>query len=269
VAPAERAFAGNDRSAARWYAAQPGWWSEHYEAAARQVSEFLADDGIATTGTDILDLGCGDGIISLGLLRHARAASVTGMDLVPVDLGFLSEQAVANGVEAPRPEEHLHFCVSSTDEVPAPTGSYDIVTAWSVFEHVSEPVNLLRELHRVLRADGLLFIQIWPMWHSEHGSHLWPWFDDTFVQLRMGEDQISHRLHERIEDPGLATAMLDLFRSCNRISVNDLQRALLGAGFFLAKVEISGASFHVPAELQSFPLTKLGIDGIKILAVRH
>jgi hypothetical protein len=70
----------------------------------------------------------------------------------------------------------------------------DVVITWSVFEHVSNVPELLAEIRRVLVNDGLLFIQIWPLFFSEHGSHLWPWFDEPFPHLRLEDEDLGAEL---------------------------------------------------------------------------
>jgi SAM-dependent methyltransferase len=38
--------------------------------------------------------------------------------------------------------------------------TFDVVTMVDVFEHVGEPLEILREVRRVLRDDGLLFVKV-------------------------------------------------------------------------------------------------------------
>ena len=135
---------------------------------------------------------------------------------------------------------------SAPDTAPFPDESFDLATAWSVFEHVTEPRPLLRDVRRVLRPGGVLFIQVWPLWFSEHGSHLWPFFDETFVHLTKTPDEIREHLLGRIEDPALAQSMYDLYESCNRHTVDDIQSALIDSGFGIGKLTLTGASLHVP-----------------------
>jgi SAM-dependent methyltransferase len=266
---ADRAFAGNDQSAARWFAEKPGWWEDHFAGAVDQAVEFLGGDGIPVAGAKVLDLGCGDGIISLGLLRRGGAAQVTGIDLVDVDLPFLQRMAAEHGEPPLREDEPLRFLRSEPDMVPLPDGSVDLVTAWSVFEHVREPAALLADIKRVLRPGGVLFIQVWPLYHSEHGSHLWPWFDKPFQHHVLDDAAMRAHLEGRTGDAQLAEAMFDLYKSCNGATVDDLQAALVDAGLYLAKVELQSDAFHVPPELQRVPVSKLGISGVKLLAVRQ
>jgi ubiquinone/menaquinone biosynthesis C-methylase UbiE len=265
----ERAFAGHDGSAARWFATQPGWWEDHYVSAVDQAVRELEGSGVPLAGRELLDIGCGDGIISLGLLRRGGLGQVTGMDIVPTDTAFLDREAERHGVPPVGPDDALRFVASEPDTVPFPDGSFDLATAWSVFEHVTEPRPLLRDVHRVLRPGGVLFIQVWPLWFSEHGSHLWPFFDETFVHLTRTPEEILEHLRSRIDDPDLAQSMYDLYESCNRHTVDDIQSALLDAGFGIGKVTLTGASVHLPPELQGVPLSRLAVDGCTILAVRH
>jgi 2-polyprenyl-3-methyl-5-hydroxy-6-metoxy-1,4-benzoquinol methylase len=39
-----------------------------------------------------------------------------------------------------------------------PAGSYDVVTLWDVLEHTPDPKTEIREIHRLLKEDGLLVI---------------------------------------------------------------------------------------------------------------
>lgn len=263
-----RAFAGDEFSAVRWHANLPEWWKEHFVEAVDEMLEFLEPEGVSVAGCEVLDIGCGDGIISLGLLRRAHAARVVGCDLFEVDRPFLAETCIEHG-EAPIGEDDpIRFIVSDPVGLPFEDRSFDLATAWSVFEHVADPRPLLREVHRVLRPNGVLFIQIWPLWTSEHGSHLWTWFEEPFQHLVRSPAEIKAHLSAVIPEEDLAEAMFDLYRSCNHISIDELQMAIVDAGLFICKVNVESASFHLPRELQRTPLSKLAPAGITIMAKR-
>ena len=264
----ERAFAGNDKSAARWFASQPQWWGEHFDGAAKEAFATLHASGVQTAGKDLLDLGCGDGIISLGLLRHGDLRSVTGMDIVEVDRAFLDAEARRNGVEPIRDDDPITFVRSAPDTVPAADESFDLATAWSVFEHVTDPGPLLADVMRVLKPGSAFFLQVWPLWFSEHGSHLWPFFDDTFVHLTRSPDEIKEHLDRRIGAGPLSSGMFDLYESCNRLTVDDIQVALRAAGFNIGMVRLTGAAIHLPPQLQDVPVSKLAIEGFTMIAVK-
>jgi ubiquinone/menaquinone biosynthesis C-methylase UbiE len=261
-----KAFGGGDVSAVRWFAEQPDWWDSHYTQAVDEIVAFLAGDGLSLDGQRVLDLGCGDGIIALGLAGRTKARSVLGLDLQPVDIEFLAKLAADHGVRANEPR--LSFAVSEEYDLDLPDASVDVAVTWSVFEHVTDPVALLREIRRVLVTDGLLFIQIWPLFYSEHGSHLWPWFDEPFPHLRLSDAEIQDTLVSRTGSAELAQAMQDLYGSCNRITLDGLGEALIEAGFFISKVQTDQTAVHIPPELQKMPLSLLTGSGVKITAVK-
>lgn len=264
-----RAFTPHKDSGARWWAGTENWWDDHYRAAPAEILDFLHADGVQTEGKHVVDLGCGGGEMTLGLARSGRFASVTGVDIVDVDVEILNAQARRCGVDGVQPQDAVRFLRSEPRELPLPDNSVDLVCSWSVFEHVGDPDPLLAEVRRVLVPDGLFFVQIWPLWFSEHGSHLWPFFDETWVHLTRRPDDILEHLRGRMQPLALADSLYDVYDSCNQITVDELQQALRTAGFYLAKVSLSGSSVHVPPSLQDVPLSKLAIEGVKILAVSH
>ena len=263
----DAAFGGHDASAARWFAAQPGWWHDHYIVAVDAIADFLAGDGLSIVGRDVLDLGCGDGIIAQGMFQRLGPRSIAGVDLVDVDRDFLDRLAIDNGIEPLTSADPVRFARSTETGLPAGDRSFDVVVAWSVFEHVADIASLLCEVERVLRPGGLVFLCIWPLWYSEHGSHLWPWFDTPFAHLEMSDDELSDQLRQRTGDAELAQAMLELRRSCNAATVDDLQSAIVDAGLYLAKVELQTGAIHLSPALQRIPVSQLAIAGVKMLAV--
>lgn len=85
----------------------------------------------------------------------------------------------------------------------------------------------------------------------------------------MSETAIEEHRQVRIGQSQLADAMVQLYESCNRITVDELETAIVDAGLFLAKVELLSEAFHVTEELQRVPITLLGVSGIKLLAVKR
>ena len=163
--------------------------------------------------------------------------------------------------------EDLRFAVSEPRAIPAETASFDVAVTWSAFEHVGEPISVLGEMRRILKPDGVLFLQLWPFFHSARGSHLWDWFADDFVNLLKTEDEIvSHMRANPFQSEGWTEYMIDEYRHLNRIDVDELQRSLLAAGLAVRKFELLTHTVRIPTELQRHPLSRLGIGGVKLLA---
>lgn len=91
----------------------------------------------------LLDVGCGAGW--LAYLFSKRGFNVTGVDLNPA------------GFEAPM-VENLKLLQGSATALPLSTGQFDVVLANTMLEHTARPQEVLREMIRVLKPGGLLFV---------------------------------------------------------------------------------------------------------------
>jgi SAM-dependent methyltransferase len=240
------------------------WFTENFDAAAREILDFLGGDGIELEGKRVADIGCGDGIIDLGLALKGRPAELVGYDLVDVDTEGLLRAARAAGAVEELPE-CLRFERSAPVTIPAPDQHFDIVTSWSVFEHVDDPVRLLADIRRVIKPSGYLFIQLWPFYDSEHGGHLWKHYDEPFPHHLHRDETILEQVQGDVATDPRRSAD-DEYRSLNRISPDDLQRALMRNGFVVGKLKLLTAAVHVPPELAHRSLVELGVGGVELLA---
>jgi ubiquinone/menaquinone biosynthesis C-methylase UbiE len=241
------------------------WFWDHYEWAANEVVAFFAEDAMSLEGRDVADVGCGDGITDLGLVHRARPRRFVGFDVNPVRTDLLIDRARAAGVADELPPE-LEFVECGPDRLPADDDSFDFVVTWSAFEHIDDPVKVLREIRRVLRPHGTLFLQLWPFYHSQHGAHLDEWYPRGFVQFVESPEAIRADVTERADDKGWAKYKLDEFEALNRISVDDLGRALRAAGFTVAKLQLMHERVHLPPEVRDLDLSLVGISGVVLLA---
>ncbi|MFH1676320.1 MAG: class I SAM-dependent methyltransferase [bacterium] len=98
-------------------------------------------------GLKVLDLGCGEGYGSNILLSSAK--SVTGVDLSPEAIGHASENYRA---------ENLKFVVGDAGKLPFEDAEFDAIVCFEVFEHVENPVELLKESRRLLKPKGKLLL---------------------------------------------------------------------------------------------------------------
>ena len=248
------------------------WFWDHYEQAASEIVSFLADEGFAVEDRDVVDIGCGDGIIDLGVMAQGRPRSLIGFDIKPTVIDELMMAASGEGIGNELPSG-LSFETCEPDRIPAADGSCDVVISWSAFEHIAEPLVVAREIRRILRADGALFVQLWPFFASEYGSHLDNWFPDGydwiegFHHLTHTSDELEHQLRTRESaDPELEKK-LDEFRTLNRVTLDELQDALSIAGFNIRKVKLLSHTIRLPVGLaRCHRLTDLAIGGIELLA---
>jgi SAM-dependent methyltransferase len=104
----------------------------------------------------VLDIGMGNGLSTLALAR--RGAHALGIDI--------SARAVegANALISTLPEDvasRLSYRVMDATSLGLPEASFDVVTCLKTIWCFPDPVQALREFHRVLRPGGLIVIQLW------------------------------------------------------------------------------------------------------------
>ena len=95
----------------------------------------------------VLDAGCGTGYGSAELAQSA--ADVVGVDIADDAIEYARENY---------PIPHLRFVESSCASVPFAPGSFDLLVAFEVIEHLADYRAFLDETARVLTHDGLLIV---------------------------------------------------------------------------------------------------------------
>lgn len=101
-------------------------------------------------GEEILDAGCGTGILTQELAE--RGVNVTGIDL--------SSGMLAIAREKLRHFENVVLARADVAALPLPTSSFDAVVCFTVLEFVCQPAEALREMWRVLKPGGRLVVGV-------------------------------------------------------------------------------------------------------------
>ena len=105
------------------------------------------------SGQRLLDVGCGPGTVTSGLARAVAPGLATGLDAAADVLAQAREHAAETGLD------NLEFVEGDVYALDYPDGSFDVVYANQLLQHLAEPVAALREMRRVLRAGGLLGVR--------------------------------------------------------------------------------------------------------------
>jgi SAM-dependent methyltransferase len=104
-------------------------------------------------GNRILDVGCGGGRNIARMLKLASEGMVCGLDYSEVSVAKsvkINRKAVASGRSEIR--------AGSISKIPWADGGFDIVTAFETVYFWPDFVNDLREVRRILKQGGTLFI---------------------------------------------------------------------------------------------------------------
>jgi SAM-dependent methyltransferase len=243
------------------------WFLDHVEKPAKEIEEFLSGTSVSLAGARVLDVGCGDGFIDLGVIKTFSPSLLVGTDLFPVDIDDLTRLS-RTYLESDLPD-CLKFSECSETTLPFPDASFDIVMSWSVFEHVSDPVAVLREIRRVLRPGGYMFLQIWPLFHSQRGSHLWKWYPNGWEHLEKSNSELQTAISSQLsQTPELLDSTLVDLSTLNRLTLDQLQDSISAAGMNVRRVALQADTIDIPQSLLRYRLADLAVSGVKILASR-
>jgi SAM-dependent methyltransferase len=242
------------------------WFFDHYEVSARETIDFLREGGISLEGKVVADVGCGEGFTDLGIVHKARPGRLVGFDISPTSRDKLLDEALCAGVATTLPPE-MEFVQSESERLPAPDSTFDVTITWSAFEHIAKPVAVLKEIRRTIKPGGVLFLQLWPFYYSQHGSHLMQWFPGGFCQLRFTDQEIIECLRgDQETDPGWIEMKIADYLDLNRITLDDLHADLREAGFAVSRLELITNPVQLPPGADDWPLSALSIAGVKLIA---
>ncbi|MGJ3248441.1 MAG: class I SAM-dependent methyltransferase [Elainellaceae cyanobacterium] len=147
---------------AQTYNRAAAWWHQHlsllgYRAAYRhlwrslqQTDSFSCSKSIST----LCDCGIGTAAFSLAFAETISPhAHIVGVDLSPEMLHRAEQKLIQAGI-------HYHLCQSDVRTLPFANDFFDAVISAHMLEHLSNPLEGLREMYRVLRPGAPLVLVI-------------------------------------------------------------------------------------------------------------
>ena len=159
----------------------------------RILSEWFEPYG-GFAGKDVLEFGCGEGTVALGVALQHRPARMVGVEVLDVYEKCLPFARDNLGLDALPANLALRKIAPGADI--AGLGKFDCVFTWSVFEHVSQELlpRAFETLKGALKPGGAIFLQISPLFYSRDGSHLAPWIPVPWGHLALQADDYYRRL---------------------------------------------------------------------------
>jgi 2-polyprenyl-3-methyl-5-hydroxy-6-metoxy-1,4-benzoquinol methylase len=141
----------------------------------------------------LLDVGCGEGVLTYRWARQLGERRVVGIDL---------DDPKLRAEWAKRSTANLEYRATSAEDLPFEQDEFDVATAIEVLEHVPDPEHTLSEMARCARRHLIVSVPHEPLWRllnmargayvRELGNtpgHLNHWSKRSFVTLlsRYGE----------------------------------------------------------------------------------
>lgn len=122
----------------------------------RCLIEPFAQDlaALAAPGQQVLDVGCGTGVVTRLLAdRVGPAGRTVGLDPTP----FMLEQARAASAQSPT----IEWQDGAAEAMPFPDGAFDVVVSNQGWQYLTDRPASFREMHRVLKPGGTLGGSVW------------------------------------------------------------------------------------------------------------
>ncbi len=181
----------------RWYPSHASNWDDWQFR--ERILAAMPEEAV------ILDLGAGAGIVEAMNFR-GRATKVCGIDLDPRVTAnpFLDEGRVSDG-----------------GGIPYPDAAFDLVFSDNVLEHLDRPLDVFREVARVLKPGGTFHFKTPNKWHY-------------MPTIARATPHAFHQFVNRIR----GRAHVDTFPTRYRANTKtDVERLAAGAGFTVDAIE--------------------------------
>jgi SAM-dependent methyltransferase len=118
----------------------------------RYLAKQIAQD-YAAGRKDCLDLGCGEGQITVELAR-ITGLEVTGLDIEPEVLELARRYAQECGTD----DSRLHWACADVHSLPYPDDSFDLIVSRGSVPFWRDHLQATKEILRVLRPGGIAFV---------------------------------------------------------------------------------------------------------------
>ncbi|GAA1645974.1 methyltransferase domain-containing protein [Catellatospora bangladeshensis] len=145
-------------------------------------------------GQALLDVGCGPGTITAELADAVAPGRLTALELTDDALDLSRAEIAARGTA------NVEFRTGDVHALDVPDGSFDVVHAHQVLQHLADPVAALREMRRVCRPGGVVAAR-----DGDYAAFTWypliPALDEWLALYRTvarhngGEPDAGRRMH--------------------------------------------------------------------------
>lgn len=126
---------------------------------ANTLADLLHNETAYSTGTKVLEAGCGVGAQTLMLATNSPEAKIMSVDISEESVNkakyFLSKHEISN----------VEFKVADIFDLPFEAETFDHIFICFVLEHLKDPIKALESLKRVLKKGGSLTVI-----EGDHGS---------------------------------------------------------------------------------------------------
>lgn len=230
------------------------------------IADWLSESG-GLYKKDVLEFGCGEGTMALGIALRKEAQRVVGVEILDVHEQCLPLAWAELGIQELPTNLFLRKIAPGADLTRF--GAFDVVYSWSVFEHVAQDMldRAMRSIFDVLNPGGHFFLQIDPLYYSPNGSHMMPWIGEPWAHLTMQGNIFRQRLFSAPPTPAKVrnewavyipvhadtpierNALWETYETLNHMTASRLRRLAESVGFDVIRDYRTTADREIPIEL--------------------
>jgi ubiquinone/menaquinone biosynthesis C-methylase UbiE len=142
----------------------PNFMVKSYALIARKIpciidihQEVAKEVGAEISSGRILDAGTGPGYVPFEIARRVPGVEITGIDLSGGMVRLANKKSAELGFA-----DRVKFKVANVGKLPFENEYFDLVISSLSLHHWAKPVEYIREIHRVLKKNGRVYIyDIW------------------------------------------------------------------------------------------------------------
>jgi len=133
-------------------------------------------------GDRLLDVGCGPGTLTVDLARAVSPGEVVGIDIAATVVAEAAGGAASAGVT------NVSFRVGDFRQAGLEPGSFDVVHAHQVLQHLSDPVGALATMADLTRPGGIVAVR-----DADYGGFIYEPADGTLDRWREVYSSVARR----------------------------------------------------------------------------
>lgn len=242
------------------------WFRSHFIYAPDVIHQWMIKWS-KKTNLSILDFGCGDGIMSLGMRLRYPIDSLCGVDLHDSNR-FLADTAMKQ-IDLQQLPSNFWFLTIDPNKTlfETTTKKFDFAYSWSVFEHIEAEFlpKILGEIREVLNNQGIFFIQIEPLYYSPFGSHLGGVVKEPWAHLLLSEEDLRKKIFgfdlnsldaefknktfEVCSNEDFKKYLMREYKTLNKLTCNELVKLCEEAGFSVIECWKNQVDIEPPIQL--------------------
>lgn len=144
----------------------------------RAKSILTKNEVLRRSGLNVLDAACGDGMTGYAFKSY-------GYNVELVDFEDWREPRAAN----------ISFtCANLSKPLPYNSDFFDLICSFNAFEHIDDPGVCFKELLRICKPGGHIYLEFGPLYNSPWGLHAYRTLWMPYPQFIFSEEFITKKL---------------------------------------------------------------------------